>query len=181
MIAWGLVGAALARALVGGGSAEAAILDVARIYQQHIGLLEADFTARAWVFQPDGSGVYIQGSGPTSSLVAQLTRDSATGALTYRSAAVHPDGTSPGGFGLGSRLVFGPGQHELYGTGMIGVSVLSLDPATGTPSVIQETPQVVDLCQLLDGQRCGDRAALRDVLDEAFCLKAPEGLSDRDM
>ena len=180
MIAWGLVGAALARALVGGGSAEAAILDVARIYQQHIGLLEADFTARAWVFQPDGSGVYIQGSGPTSSLVAQLTRDSATGALTYRSAAVHPDGTSPGGFGLGSRLVFGPGQHELYGTGMIGVSVLSLDPATGTPSVIQETPQVVyqgnaprltDLAIAPDGTQLS--AAFERVI--AIYPRAPDG------
>src|SRR5215467_6027827 len=46
---------------------------------------------------------------------------------------------------------------------------------------LEETPQVVDLRELFDRERCGDRAALRNVLDEAFCLKAPEGLSDRDM
>jgi cysteine-rich repeat protein len=114
-------------------------LAVSYVHRDSIGSLATDFTVKGWVFTRDGRNLYVAGGDATNTagLVAHLSPDPASGALTFLDA-VRDDFGSPVVFGgLGGAMALGPDEAQLYYVSLGKAAVFRRDAATGAVALTQ--------------------------------------------
>jgi cysteine-rich repeat protein len=108
-------------------------LAVSYVHRDRIGALGIDSTVRGWVFTSDGRDLYVAGgdAANTAGLVAHLSPDHASGALTFLDAVRDEFGLPVVFGGLGGAMALGPDETALYYASLGDAAVFRRDANTG--------------------------------------------------
>jgi len=114
-------------------------LAVSYVHRDRIGDLDIDYSVRGWVFTRDGRNLYVSGgdASNTAGLVAHLSPDPASGALTFLDAVRDEFGPPVVFGGLGGAMALGPDETDLYYASLGNAAVFRRDATTGALALAQ--------------------------------------------
>jgi cysteine-rich repeat protein len=125
--------------IVAAPSRPATPLVVAQVHREAIGPLAISTSVGGWTFASNGRDLYVSGGDilGRAGLMAHLSVDLSTGALTFVDAVRDDFGGDVPFGGLGGATGLGPGEEELYYTSIGTTAVFSRDPDTGRLALLQ--------------------------------------------
>lgn len=126
-------------AVAAGRARAAAPLGVAQVYRDGLGQLGIDYAVGGWTFSENGRDLYVSGGdvGRVAGLMARLSLDPTSGALTFVDAVRDEFGPSVSFGGLGGATAFGPGEAELYYASLDTLAVFRREPISGSLLLLQ--------------------------------------------